>query len=374
MFTHLHALLDQPPVRIAIALTALVVCWLARAPVRWVLVRAGGWLARRTPSGRDIPLDDLRARIKHIVTVPINYLAVAIGLEVAQHIVPYPLLSAFLARVNFTLFAIIVAMLIGKFINQLLLGSNRRLNLLGITIEPQLMPFVRTFVWAFIIVIALSTILRAWSFDPTALLAGTGLAGLAISLAAKDTADNLLGYFVIIMERPFLIGDYITASNVSGTVEHIGWRSTRIRQMDQVLVTVPNKNLTSANIANAKRLTKQLMETRLRLAYETPPDTVQRLLDALRTLLAARPLVEAASITVLLDSMTTDALEILVRCNILTPDWGEYKHEQEVISLDILRQMEAATLHVALPSQTMYIQPLPTPASNGHLLAEEPAR
>ncbi len=360
--------------RIGIALGVLLLCWVARAPVRWLLVRGISWLARRFYRGHELVPADVRARVAQIVAVPVNYLAVFIGLEVAQNLIATHPWSDLLIKINLTLITVTVAMALGKFINQLLLSSNRRLNLLGITVEPQLLPFVHTFVWAFIIFVALVNNLHEWGFDPTALIAGTGLAGLAISLAAKDTADNLLGYFVIVMERPFLIGDAISASNVSGTVEHIGWRSTRIRQADQVLVTVPNKNLTSANIANSKRLTKQLLETHLRLAYGTTPTDIERLLDALRALLAARPLVEAESVSVRLARLDADALDVAITCNILDPDVRVFMMEHERIALAILGQLGARGFRVAVPGQMMFALPVDAPSANGHLLSEESVR
>ncbi|MBA3823554.1 MAG: mechanosensitive ion channel [Ktedonobacterales bacterium] len=371
---HFPGFINATTLPIGIALGAVLLCWVARAPVRWLLVRGISWLALRLRRDHALVPEEVRARVAQVVAVPMNYLAVFIGLEVAQNAIANQPLAELLLKVNFTLITVTVGMVLGKFINQLLLNSNRRFNLLGITVEPQLLPFVHTFVWAFIIFVVLVNNLRKWGIDPTALIAGTGLAGLAISLAAKDTADNLLGYFIIVMERPFLIGDAITASSVSGTVEHIGWRSTRLRQPDQVLVTVPNKNLTSANIANSKRLTKHLLETHLRLAYDTTPEAITELLAALRDMLAARPLVEAESVGVRLAHLDADALDIAITCNILDPDVRIFMEEQERIALALLGALHAAGFRIAAPGQLMFVQTVAAPSANGHLLSEEPVR
>jgi MscS family membrane protein len=367
-------------VRIGFAFVAFAVCWLLRKPLQWLLVQMLVWLVHLSKRSREVSRAALHARIREIVAIPTNYLALAISLDVAAQILHFAGVAELLTRLSYTLFGIMVALLIGRYINYFIIGRDRRLDLLGLAVEPPLLPFLHSFVWAFIFFVLLVAVMQGWGFDPAALIAGTGLVGLALSLAAKDTADNLLGYFIIVAERPFLIGDFIKAGDVAGVVEHVGWRSTKVRQMDQVLVTVPNKNLTSANIANSQRMAKQMLETHLNVAYNAPPAAIQRFLDSVRAMLAARPLVEPDSIVALLLNLNKDSLDVLVRCNILETRWLLFRTEQEAIMLELLRLVEDAGLEVALPSQKVLVQavaPAPgaplTDTANGAIPADHPA-
>jgi MscS family membrane protein len=361
MLPHIPPAVIEGVIRSALALAAFAAFWLLRVPIRWLLVRLLSWIGYQIGGKRTMSRAEMHTRISSLIIVPTNYLALALGLAVAAQILHFHDLALLLAKLASTLLGITVALLLGRYINQFVLRRDRRIDLLGLAIEPALLPFIRTFVWALIFFFLIVNILQAWNYNPAALIAGTGLFGLAISLAAKDTADNLLGYFTIVAERPFLVGDFISAGGVTGVVEHIGWRSTRVRQMDQVLVIVPNKNLTSANIANSQRMAKQMMETHLNIPYGSSPAAIQAFLDQVRALLAARPLVERDSIVALVMNLNQDSLDILIRCNILETRWLPFRTEQEAIMLAILGLMEDAGLEPALPSQKIVVAPSPSP-------------
>ncbi len=361
MLPHIPPAVSEGVIRSVLALVAFATFWLLRVPIRWLLVRLLGWIVYQTGGKRRMRRAELNAHIAPLLIVPTNYLALALGLDVAAQILHFHVLALLLTKLAYTLLGITIALLVGRYITQFVLNRDRRIDLLGLAIEPALLPFIRTFVWALIFFFLLVNILQSWNYDPAALIAGTGLFGLALSLAAKDTADNLLGYFIIVAERPFLVGDYISAGGVAGVVEHVGWRSTKVRQMDQVLVIVPNKNLTSANISNSQRMAKQMLETHLSIPYGSSPRAIQSFLEQVRALLAARPLVEPTSIVALVMNLNKDSLDILIRCNILETRWLLFRTEQETIMLAILGLMEDAGLEQALPSQKVVVQPAAPP-------------
>ena len=91
---------------------------------------------------------------------------------------------------------------------------------------------------------------KIFNIDVTALAAGVGIGGIAIAMASKESLENLLGSFTIFFDKPFLVGDLVTTGNITGTVEKVGFRSTRIRTFDKSIVTVPNKNMISAELDN----------------------------------------------------------------------------------------------------------------------------
>lgn len=357
----------ETTIRLAVVIGVLLLCWLLKDGIRWLLVRVLRAMTFRDPTLVGMERADVMTKLTRIATLPARYLALALGLNIgaailngsAQHhtAITYPLRDIFLP-LAFTLFTIALALLLGQCLNQIYFASRRRMRLVGVTLEEQLLPFIHSFVWIIIGFIVLVMNLQRWGYDPATLIAGTGLVGLALSLAARDTASNMLGYFVIVMERPFLIGDFIKTGDVAGTVEHVGWRSTKVRRLDQALVSVPNSNLTSANIVNLSRMPKQMLECQLNIAYDIGPERVETLLEQLRAMLTKRDLVAPASIVVVLNQLGEDAIEIYIRCDVLETDWLKFHQEQEQIFLNILRIVQSLGMELTLPSQKLLLQPL----------------
>jgi MscS family membrane protein len=119
-----------------------------------------------------------------------------------------------------------------------------------INLDSSLMLFFNNTLKLMICVFGVSVILQQWEYDFAALITGLGLGGLAFALAAKDTVANLFGSVMIMLDRPFSIGDWIITSKAEGRVESIGFRSTRVRTSDQALVTIPNSIISSEPITN----------------------------------------------------------------------------------------------------------------------------
>src|SRR5262249_35855949 len=128
------------------------------------------------------------------------------------------------------------------------------------------------------IVLAVLVIVQEWGYDPSGLIAGLGIGGLAISLAAQDTVKNLFGFTTIVGDQPFTVGDFIKTADVEGTVEHVGVRSTRIRRQDQAYVTVPNSVLANSAILNWSRLSKRWIDMTLRITYDASRSDILKLL------------------------------------------------------------------------------------------------
>ena len=128
-------------------------------------------------------------------------------------------------------------------------------------------------------------ILQELSFDVAALIASLGVVGLGISLASQDTVSNMFGFAAIVSDNPFKVGDYIKTPAVTGVVESVGVRSTRVRQLDQALVTVPNNLLTNAVVLNWARLEKRRLDVTLNFTYSTSADQMRAVVAGIRELL-----------------------------------------------------------------------------------------
>ena len=143
--------------------------------------------------------------------------------------------------------------------------------------------FIRDFLKAIIGIIGILMILdSAFKVNVTSILASLGLAGAALALAAKESIENLIASFVIFFDKPFTAGDVLKVNNISGTVERIGLRSTRIRTDQKTYVTVPNKQMVDSIVDNLSLRTQRKGELRLELSLSTPRLLLDELIEGIK--------------------------------------------------------------------------------------------
>lgn len=228
----------------------------------------------------------------------------------------------------------------------------------GLNVDNALLPFLKTVLQLLTFAIGGLFVLQAWGVDVGALIAGLGIAGLAVSLAAQDTIANMFGFVVIMADRPFVVGEWVKTPDCEGTVEEVRLRSTRVRQLDQSLVMVPNSKMASASVVNWSRLGKRLINVTFGITNTTAPEEMESLLARLRSVLLRFPAVEVNSVQVHFVNIGAQSLEVLVRAYLLIVDANEFRAEQERILLALKREVDVMQLRISGPSQTLYIQNL----------------
>jgi MscS family membrane protein len=180
--------------------------------------------------------------------------------------------------------------------------------------ERLLVPMMRKLVQAVIVVIGIFVILAVFfgTKTLTGLVAGLGVTGLVVALAGKDSIENVFGSLTILFDMPFALGDYVKIDKVEGSVEEINLRSTRIRTIEDTLITLPNANLIRASVENfgARRLRRQKMS--LRLSYATEPRAIESLCNKLRAFLNEQEEIEAEKTQVQLDEASETSIGITV--------------------------------------------------------------
>ena len=201
--------------------------------------------------------------------------------------------------------------------------------------------------------------MQEWNYDVTSLIAGLGLAGLAVSLAAQETVADLFAFSTIVSDRPFEVGEFIATPNVEGVVVSIGPRSTRIRRLDQAYVSIPNAMIAKNLVINWSRLDRRHINFVLGVSYETTPDEMRVLLERLRAMLREHPHVDPETVQVCFNEFGDSALNILVRCYIAQPDWAAFQAEREAINLKVLAIVDELGLSIAYPSRSIYVRSLP---------------
>ncbi len=189
------------------------------------------------------------------------------------------------------------------------------------------------------------------------MLAGLGVGGFALALAAQSTVENLFGGVSIFADRPFRVGDFIHYGDSDGIVEMIGPRSTRIRGLDGTLTTVPNADLSKMHITNYSLRDKCFFHHVLGVRYETTPDQFEGLLNELRRRIAAHPTVEETNDMprVRLLKFGASSIDIDLRAYVLTTNFTEFLSVQEELLLDVIRVVDEAGSGFAFPSVTTYL-------------------
>lgn len=222
-------------------------------------------------------------------------------------------------------------------------------------IDAILVPFISRILRVIIVIIAISVVAQEFGYEVSTFVAGLGIGGLAISLAAKDAIANLFGGFVIITERPFTIGDWIKTPAVEGTVEEITFRSTRIRTFADAVVTVPNATLANDSITNWSKMGKRQIEFQLSVTYDTPRKNLENVVQDLRELLVNHPDVHKDTILVSFDQYKENGYGIFIYFFTNTTVWAEFLKVKEEINFEIISILEKQGVQHAIPSRRLSV-------------------
>lgn len=229
----------------------------------------------------------------------------------------------------------------------------------GWTIPERLLPFLNTVVKFLIIALGAIFVLQELRFDVAALIASLGVIGIGISLASQDTVGNMFGFAAIVTDNPFKVGDFITTQAVTGIVESVGVRATRVRQLDQALVTVPNNLLTNAAVLNRSRLEKRRLDATLTFTYSTSSDQLRAVVTEIRELLQNTEDVDPESVIVHFTDFNSSSLDVRIICQVLLADWREFTARKESVYLEIMGIVEGLGIEFAFPSRSIYIESVP---------------
>lgn len=194
-------------------------------------------------------------------------------------------------------------------------------------------------------------------YNINGIIAGLGLSGLTLSLAAQNTASNLFAGFEIVSDKPFDVGDYIATASGEGFVEDITMRSTRIRTRDELVVSIPNSILMKEAITNYSRMGKRAVSFTVGLTYDTTAEQIQKVCEGLRAFLEADPDVDPSLVSVVFKDFGDFSQNIDVLYFTKTTDKYENLHVRERINYEVRRIVEAAGATFAFPTTTVQVEP-----------------
>lgn len=205
--------------------------------------------------------------------------------------------------------------------------------------DHQLVVFFRDFLKVIIGIIGVLMILgMAFGFEVSKLWTGLGLAGAALALSLRESIENLIASFIIFFDKPFMVGDALKVSNISGSVEKIGLRSTRIRTDLKTYVTVPNKQMVDSIVDNLTLRTYRKAELRLQFDSSTPAGTIQSFTEECRKLFQYNPAISDA--TVFLNDISGTAFQINIDYFTTPIPLNEFNNIKQTMNLEILKLME----------------------------------
>ncbi len=224
-------------------------------------------------------------------------------------------------------------------------------------LDEALAPLVRTSLKVTVVALAVVQVATVLSDKPvTSLLAGLGVSGVAVALAAQDTVKNFFGSVVILSDKPFEIGDRVQVDGHDGTIEAVGFRSTRLRTLDGTLVTIPNGELANRTVVNVSRRRWIRRMFTLSLPYETPPERIERAAEIVREILAGRDELDPERPPkVAVHELGTSSVNVLVVYWAGTSDWWRHIEFAERVNLEILRRFAEEGITMAYPTQKVFV-------------------
>lgn len=207
----------------------------------------------------------------------------------------------------------------------------------------------KVLIWILILLTALKSV---FGLEITPLITGLGVSGIAVALAVQNILGDLLAALAIVFDKPFDVGDAIGVDGISGTVEHIGLKTTRIRSLSGEQIIIGNGDLLKSRLRNYKRMYQRRVVFNLDVPFDTPPDVLARIPQVLESIVSAQKPVKFDRSHVA--SFTESAVRIETVYYVLDPDYKLYMDIQQAINLEILRRFNEQQVKFALPSRTVY--------------------
>jgi MscS family membrane protein len=283
---------------------------------------------------------------------PIQLLLAGVFLRAeVEWLAPPALLRLYLERSCTLLIVIGAAWFLAKAVDVIIGQIRHRLEERRNTFSRSVLPLASRVVKITILVFAITAVIGSWGYNTNTILAGLGIGGVAVALAAQKTIENLFGGVAVVGDRPVTVGDFCKFGERVGTVEDIGLRSTRIRTLDRTLVSIPNSEFSSMVLENFSQRDKVWFHPMLNLRRDTKPDQVRGILESIRKILTEHPRVEVGAMPVRFVGAGSYSLDIEVFAYIRTADYDEFLQLQQDLLLRIMDAISTAGTALAIPTQ-----------------------
>lgn len=331
--------------------------------VALVILFIGGKLLVSFMSTMNAALRDTeeKARLRLVLQAtlwPIRILLFAIGIYAVKELLVMPATAERIAGGAVNIFSAVVVVLFAyRLLDVLEYELTRFAKREDNKLDLNFVKLIRVITSVLVVVFGGIYILQAITGKPlNALLAGLGIGGLAVALAAQDTLKNFFGSIMIMMDKPFVVGDRVVVDGVDGPVQDIGFRSTRIRTLTGHLVAVPNEKMARINIENIGRRPSIRRLTNITITYDTPREKVERALTIIREILNNHEGMDPEfPPRVYFNEFNDASLNLMMIYWYFPPNYWDFLDFNERVNLQIMKAFEAEGIEFAFPTTTTYL-------------------
>lgn len=222
-------------------------------------------------------------------------------------------------------------------------------------LDEQLVPLLRKSLKVFVVVVGTLFIVQNSGYNVASVLAGLGIGGLAVALAARDTLANFFGSVTIFLDKPFQIGHWINVNGQEGIVEEVGFRTTRIRTFYNSLISVPNAVMASTAIDNLGMREFRRIRTVINLTYSTTPEQLEAFVEAIKGVVVSTPAMRKDFYEVHFNDFGSHSLDVLIYVFVKVANWHEELQERHNFFMKILDIAKETGVEFAFPTQTLHI-------------------
>lgn len=332
---------------------ALLIFFIAKKIAFWVLQRIQHYI---TKSNTNIEIKKVLKKLAHPISLLITLKFIDLvfpSLQFSLDVNKWVFLAINIAETVFWIYVFlklvqVVMQIYGEFTER----THGRL-------DDQLVPILHNFLSGLVLVVGFFNVLRLFGVDTTTLIAGATIGGLAVALASQDTVKNLIGTIMIFMDKPFHIDDWIEAGEVVGTVEKVGFRSTRVRAADTSIYQIPNSKLSEMVVNNKGLRLFRRYNTNLGLRYDTPPELIEAFVNGVRKIIIEHPETRSDSYNVEFTGFGDSALLIMVNVYFKSLAWGIEQTSKHRLHIAIIKLAAELGVEFAFPSTTVTIEQFP---------------
>ena len=286
---------------------------------------------------------------------PARFLPIVIGFFIASYYMSFSLEGREIVdTINRTLITILIFWII----HQIIEPVSYVLSGLDQLLSRELIGWIIKSLKILIFILGLAAVLELWGIKIGPIIAGLGLFGVAVALGAQDLFKNLISGILVLVEKRFKIGDWISVDGViEGTVEKIGFRSTAIRKFDKSLAIIPNFQFAENAVTNVSETSNWRIRWTITLQYNTTVDQLKKIRDDIEAYInKSEDFNQSLGVAVRIEKFSDSSIDLLVRCFTKSGSWNDWLEVKEKLAIEIKQIVEGNKASFAFPSQSIYIE------------------
>jgi len=342
--------------RLIMFFVIILLTFIIRTTILYILEKKATVLVKKTKTEiDDLMINAIKNPLSYFILLQGFYIAI-LSLQLPEKISQFDIkVSDIVHGVYILAISFIALYFVFKLIDILSYYLHKEAKKSKSTLDDQLVPLVVRSLRILVGTLGILFILENFGYDITSLLAGLGLGGLAFALAAQDTVSNLFGSITVFSDKSFQLGDWISIGDIEGTVEDIGFRSTRIRRFDQALVTVPNSQFIKGGVVNYSARKKRRIEFYLGITYSTSVTKIKEVAEGIKRIIEEDDRFDHSFYMVKFTDFGEYSLNIYIYCFTKTTVWTDFLTVRGEFNLKIMQLLEELGVEIAFPSQTIYL-------------------